>query len=119
MKSILLIGATLNYCGALKLMFTSLTAVSKSATLPEELLQFKIFTAGTAGVFGSLYLYLYFYPSFVIPFLIFGATLKTWAFLLSLYLNLKQLISRRALIEFGFSNGFVAALFWWYIATEA
>ena len=40
---------------------------------------FKRGMKGAAAVFGSLYLYLYFHPAFAIPFLVFGAALKTWA----------------------------------------
>lgn len=44
-----------------------------------EWLQFKLIASGVAAVFGNMYLYLYFYPSYAIPFLIFGASLKIWA----------------------------------------
>jgi hypothetical protein len=118
-KEILLVGVALNYFGALKLLFSALAAVPGSSNLPQEYLQFKLFTAGTAAVFGSLYLYLYFHTVFAIPFLAFGAALKTWAFLLSLYLYLRHRLSRGAFLEFGVSNGLVALLFWYYIASIA
>jgi len=119
MNAILLVGVALNYFGALKLLFPALAAVPGSANLPQEYLQFKLFTAGTAAVFGSLYLYLYFHPVFAVPFLAFGAALKTWAFLLSLYLYSRHRLSRGAFLEFGVSNGAVALLFWYYIASHA
>jgi hypothetical protein len=117
MQAILLVGAALNWLGATKLFVETLYAVRAAAhsNTPAEYLQFKLFTAGTAAVFGSLYLYLYIHPVFVVPFLVFGAALKTWAFLLSLYLFLIRRLPRRALFEFGVSNGIVGALFWIYL----
>lgn len=91
------------------------TASEPIAGVPDDYLQFKLFTGGTAAVFGCLYLYLYLHSFFVIPFLIFGATLKTWAFLLSLVLHVKRRLSRRAFVEFGMTNAVVGALFWFYI----
>lgn len=119
MNAILLVGVALNFSGALKLFFSAIAAVPGSSNLPQEYLQLKLFAAGVAAVFGSLYLYLYFHPAFAIPFLVFGAALKSWAFLLSLYLYLKQRLSRFAFFEFGVSNGVVAALFWYYIAATS
>ena len=48
----------------------------------------------------------------VIPFLIFGAALKSWAFIVGLYLYFIKRIGLKMFIEFGVSNGIVAALFW-------
>jgi hypothetical protein len=117
MQAILLVGAALNWLGAAKFFIETLFAVrvATNSSSPAEYLQFKLFTAGTAAVFGSLYLYLYIHPVFVIPFLVFGAALKTWAFLLSLYLFLIGRLPRRTLFEFGVSNGIVGTLFWIYL----
>jgi hypothetical protein len=115
--AILLIGVALNWLGAAKLFMETLLAVRSAtdSTSLAEHLQFKLFAAGTAAVFGSLYLYLYIHPVFVIPFLAFGAALKTWALLLSLYLFLIGRMTRRTLFEFGVSNGIVGTLFWIYL----
>jgi hypothetical protein len=117
MQGILLVGVALNWLGAAKLFIEAFFAVraASAAISPAEYFQFKLFTAGTAAVFGSFYLYLYIHPVFVIPFLVFGAALKTWAFLLSLYLFLIGRLPRRALFEFGVSNGIVGTLFWIYL----
>ncbi len=118
MQIILLIGVALNYYGAAKLLLTAVRAIPGSVHQPEEWLQFKLFAAGTAAVFGSMYLYLYAHPQHAVPFLIFGAALKTWAFLLCLFLFVRQRLGRGALLEFGVSNGLVALLFWYYIAVN-
>jgi hypothetical protein len=121
MQAILLVGVALNWLGATKLFVEAMFAVraAPNSSSPAEYLQLKLFTAGTAAVFGSLYLYLYVHPVFVVPFLAFGAALKTWAFLLSLYLFLIGRLSRRALFEFGVSNAIVGALFWIYLLRAA
>jgi hypothetical protein len=119
MQYILLIGVALNYLGAVKLLSTALRALPGSSGQSGEWLQFKLFTAGTAATFGSLYLYLYFQPLFATPFLIFGAALKSWAFVLSLLLYGRRRLGFAEFAEFGISNGLVAVLFWYYIAMKA
>lgn len=116
MSSILLLGVLLNFVGAGRILFTALQAMPGRRTLHPEFLQYKLFTAGTAAVFGSLYLYLYFRPTYVMPMLVFGAALKSWACVLSVGLHLSGRQSRRNFLEFGVSNGVVAALFWYVIA---
>jgi hypothetical protein len=61
----------------------------------------KLFAAGTAAVFGALYLYLFIRPAHIIPFLVFGASLKTWAFMLSLALYARGRLGTKPLLEFG------------------
>ncbi len=111
MNYILLIGAALNLYGG----FTMLKAVVKSLPLktnPEEYIQLKIFVAGVAVTFASLYVYLFFNPKHIIPFLIFGAALKSWACITSLYLYRTKNLSFKAFSDFGLPNGVVAILFW-------
>ncbi len=117
MELILLTGVLLNFAGAVNLLVSAIAATASEpiASVPDDYLQLKLFTGGTAAVFGCLYLYLYLHPSFVIPFLIFGAALKTWAFLLSLVLYARRRLSRRAFVGFGVTNAVVAVLFWFYI----
>lgn len=112
-----MVGAVLNFAGAENLLVSAVPIAASESTVgvPDEYLQFKLFAGGTAAVFGSLYLYLFLHPSYVIPYLIFGAALKTWAFLLSLALYVKRRLSRRAFMEFGVTNVVVGTLFWLYI----
>lgn len=110
MDYILLIGAALNYSGSLKLLKEAFTS-PPDATLPEEYFQIKLFVVGVAATFGSLYLYLFFNTQFVVPFLIFGAALKAWAFLTCLYLLVVKRIQFKLFFEFGILNGIVAVLF--------
>jgi hypothetical protein len=107
----LLVGAALNFIGGAKFLVAAHQTASGVGASDEYLL-FKLFTAGTAAVFGSLYVCLCFHPSYVVPFLAFGASLKTWALLISLYLFARNRLSLRTLLEFGVSNGVVAVLFW-------
>jgi hypothetical protein len=113
---VLLIGAAFNFYGAFTLLRTAIGALASEPGASDRSLHLTLFVAGTATVFGSLYVYLFFHPAFVFPFLIFGASLKTWAFLLSLYLYAKGRAPRQVLLEFGVGNGVIAALFWLCIA---
>jgi hypothetical protein len=111
MDYILLAGIALNYTGSAK-MFMEICKAKPLETDPEEYLQFKMFVTGVAATFGSLYLYLFFNPEFIVPILIFGAALKSWAFITSLFLYRMKRLSFKAFSEFGLSNGIVAVLFW-------
>lgn len=115
MRFILLIGAAFNLCSAVPLILSAMRTLSAAASRADQFLPLTLFSAGTAVVFAGLYLYLFFYPTFVVPFLIFGASLKTWAFLLTSYLYLKNRVSRPVLLQLGIGNGAVAVLFWVYI----
>jgi hypothetical protein len=81
--------------------------------------QLKAFTAGTAATFGAFYLYLYASDEPAFPLLIFGASLKTWAFALSVVLRAQHRLDRKDLFSFGVSNGVVAGLFWVHILRSA
>jgi hypothetical protein len=116
-RIVLLLGVALNFVGGVQILFSAMGALAAPGSAANQYLHFHFLAAGTALVFGSLYLYLYFHPAFVIPFLIFGAALKTWAFLLCAYLYSKRRLLRRTLFEFGVTNGIIAALFWIYIAS--
>jgi hypothetical protein len=111
MDYILLAGAALNFTGSLKMLKEIFKAQSSEAD-PEEYLQLKLFVTGVAATFGSLYVYLFFNPALIVPILIFGAALKSWAFITSLFLYCRKLLGFRAFSEFGLSNGIVAVLFW-------
>jgi hypothetical protein len=82
------------------------------ATVPGIHAQAELFIAGVAASFGTLYLFLFFRPQYIIPFLAVGASLKVWALLSSLSVYLSRRIDRREFIRFGVSNGVVGALLW-------
>ncbi|PKN89296.1 MAG: hypothetical protein CVU51_00910 [Deltaproteobacteria bacterium HGW-Deltaproteobacteria-1] len=111
MDYILLAGAALNFTGSLK-MFREICKAPPLESDSEEYLQLKLFVAGVAATFGSLYVYLFFNPALIVPILIFGAALKSWAFITSLVLYRMKLLRFKAFSEFGLSNGIVAVLFW-------
>lgn len=111
---VLIAGAALNGYGAVNLFISSLRGMHRISG-PDDYWQLRLFVSGTALTFGLFYLYLFFKPEFVWPFLIFGAALKSWACLLSLALYKAEKLSRRAMVEFGLSNGLVAGLFWLYL----
>lgn len=113
---VLIMGALLNGFGAVKLFASSFPKI-KSQQTPDDYWQLRLFVAGTAMTFGSMYVFLFYNPIFVWPFLLFGAALKSWAFLLSLYLVNIGDLSKKAFIEFGLTNGFVAVAFWIYLST--
>lgn len=111
MSWILLVGAALNLAGAAKFLIFEAHAANGESTL------FKWFTAGAATVFGCMYLFLFWHTGYVHPFLVFGAALKTWAFVIALVLFARREISVRRLADFGVTNGLVALGFWAYLAT--
>ncbi|MVZ97687.1 hypothetical protein EUU23_08210 [Sphingorhabdus sp. IMCC26285] len=113
---VLMMGALLNGFGAVKLFASSFPKVDTQHR-PDDYWQLRLFVAGTAMVFGLTYIYLYYNPVFVWPFLLFGAALKSWAFFLSLYLLIFGRLSKKAFIEFGLTNGVVATAFWIFLST--
>lgn len=118
MSAVLLSGVVLNWIGAAKL-FGELQTRSRSDQSPGDYEQLKLFVAGTAAVFGSLYLYLFIEPQHVVPFLIFGAGLKSWAFVLSVLLRIRGRLDAEPFWTFGVSNLVVAVLFWILLISEA
>jgi len=117
LNAVLLLGVALNFFGAFRLGVQGFSALQTAADPSGDGLQYQLFVAGTAAVFGCMYLYLYLEPRFVVPFLLFGASLKTWAFLLACLFYRRRLVSRSMFLEFGVTNGVLAALFWVRIAT--
>ncbi len=123
MDVILLIGAGLNCFGGgaillsmlVKLPYSFPVLPSSDKINPSDYVLFRFFTAGTAFTFASLYLYLFFHPEYVMPFLIFGMALKYWAFMASLVSFIFYKLPKDILINFGFTNLAVALLFSYYI----
>ncbi len=116
MHYILLIGAAYNILGGVRLFLSALREAPLTPSQPGASPHLPLFVAGTAFVFGSMYLYLFLNLKFLVPFLLFGAALKTWAFLISIFLYRKGHIRRKVFLEFGLANGIIAFLFWVYIA---
>ena len=111
MRWVLLVGVALNAAGALSLL------PPRPGARGGEAAQLRLFAAGTAATFAALYLYLYQHPAHVVPFLAFGAALKTWACVLSAGLRVQGRLETWPFVSFGVTNGVVAVLFWVYLAT--
>jgi hypothetical protein len=116
---VLLAGVALNWLGAAKIAREVWATRPPWRDVPADHDQLKAFASGTAATFGSFYLYLYVTRKPVVPLLMFGAALKTWAFVLSLILRAQGRLDRRNFLSFGVSNGLVGGLFWIHIAAEA
>ena len=116
-RSVLLSGVALNWIGAARIARQVWAEPPRSVPVDHD--QLKAFTAGTAATFGSFYLYLAATRKPAVPLLIFGAALKTWAFVLSVILRAQGRLDKANLLSFGMSNGIVGALFWAHIAAEA
>src|SRR3712207_5077590 len=117
MSAVLLAGVLLNWAGAVKLG-SEVWRRPHHAREPADYEQLKLFAAGVAATFGALYLYLFLNTGDVIPFLVFGAALKTWAFVVSATLRAGGRLAAGPFLSFGVSNLVVAALFWAYVAAE-
>ncbi len=123
MKIVLLIGALVNAIGGMSILL-SMYAVypfsfpklpAKDDIRPDDYILYRLFTAGTAFCFASMYLYLYFRPEFAFPFLLFGMALKYWAFAASLVAWRKFRLPFLVFLNFGIMNLFVAVLFSGYL----
>jgi hypothetical protein len=86
------------------------TALLRDA--PGDYDQMNAFTAGTPATFGAFYLFLYRRQRPPVPWLIFGASIKTWVFLLSVVLLAQGRLDRQSFVSVGVSNGLVDGLFW-------
>ncbi len=116
--AVLLTGVALNWAGAAKLA-REVWFTDRPVDAPADYDQLKAFTAGTAATFGTFYLYLCVKRERVIPLLMFGASLKMWAFVLSAVLRAQGRLDHRHFVSFGVSNGLVGTLFWAHIARSA
>lgn len=104
---LLLVGTALNYVGAISVLPPS--SRRNLAIVSGRHAQAELFIAGVEASFGTLYL---FRPQYIIPFIVFGASLKIWAFLIALSVYRTRRIERREFILFGVSNGVVGVLLW-------
>ncbi len=122
MRYILLIGAAFNVSGGLAILLSMWVKIPYGVKLPRaesiapaDYVQYRMFTAGAAFVFGALYYYLYKNPVYAMPFLVFGMALKYWAFLSSLVAYRRYRLPMDGLVAFGVSNLIVAILFSVYL----
>jgi hypothetical protein len=117
-RVVLLSGVALNWVGAAKLA-REVWLSNGRVGAPADYDQLKAFTSGTAATFGAFYLYLFATKKPVVPLLMFGASLKTWAFVLSGLLRAQGRLSRANFLSFGVTNGLIAGLFWAHIVRQA
>lgn len=117
-RGVLLSGVALNWFGAAKIA-REVWLTERTPDAPADYDQLKAFTAGTAATFGAQYLCLYIKKEPVVPLLMFGASLKTWALVLSMLLRAQGRLDGRDFVSFGVSNGLVGGLFWAHIARAA
>jgi hypothetical protein len=115
---ILLIGAALNILSGIKL-FLEVISASNVSEGPEDYRFLKLFVVGVAFTFASLYIYLFFNTAYVLPFVVFGASLKTWAFFVGLHLYVSKRITTKTFVEADVSNGIIAGLFWFMVVGHA
>jgi hypothetical protein len=120
---ILAVGAALNFYGGVSLILSLFVTLplgfprlpAAREINPPDYLLYRLFTAGTAFAFGSMYVYLFMHPRYALPFLVFGTALKYWAFAASLAAYLRSSLPRDILVTFGVSNLLVALLFSYYL----
>jgi hypothetical protein len=125
-KSVLLVGAALNYVGSLSIVVSMVVPIPFGLPLirgagdihPPDYVLLRLFTAGTAFCFGSMYVYLYLRPSYVVPFLLFGMSLKYWAFAASVIAYRLFRLPKSVLVNFGCTNLAVAVLFSAYLLSR-
>jgi hypothetical protein len=117
-RAVLLSGVALNWAGAAKLA-REVWLSNGRVGVPADYDQLKAFTSGTAATFGAFYLYLFATKKPVVPLLMFGASLKTWAFVLSGLLHAQGRLNRANFLSFGVTNGVLASLFWAHIIRES
>ena len=114
MQYILLGGAIFNFVGGISILvlFAKLPPQEMN---PSDYAQYRLFTAGAAFTFSAIYFYLFQNPQYAMPFLIFGMSLKFWAFIVSILAYKRYGLPATDLISFGISNLIVAIMFAIYL----
>lgn len=115
MQYILLGGAIFNFVGGISIIVLFVPISSSEEMKPPDYTQYRLFTAGAAFTFGTIYFYLFQNPQFAVPFLIFGMFLKFWAFVASLVAYKWYGLSLKDLVRFGISNLIFGGLFAVYL----
>mgnify|MGYP000117867527 CR=1 FL=1 len=118
MEYILVIAAIYNLIGAFTMWFQQTAEVESSNVLSAEYMQYRIFTGGTAFLFGLIYLYVFFVPAIAVPLLVFGIALKLWSFTSALICYKKFSFPKADFIKVGVGNLVFAILFTIYLVTN-
>lgn len=111
MRPILLAAAAFNISGGILLLFLLEHVAPLLDFAPLGNMLFRLFVGGTAVTFGIGYLRLALRPDEGLRFLYYGAGLKYWAFLASLYSFAFADLSLAMLLLFGCANLVFAVLF--------
>lgn len=121
MNTILLVGAAYNIYGGIMLLLDVIRRERRTARadhsgfanqrVAADYLQLRIFVFNTAIMFGAMYVLLYFYPSYILPFLIFGTAHKYATFSASLVAKIRRQLPQRSFWIFGVGNLILAIAF--------
>ena len=82
---------------------------------PSDYVMHRLFSAGTVLTFGIMFVYLYYHPEYVKPFLVFGMALKYWVFLACLISYFVYKMPKDILLGFGVPSFAMATLFSYYL----
>ncbi|KAE8160188.1 hypothetical protein BDV40DRAFT_271151 [Aspergillus tamarii] len=117
---LILTGTALNYYGAISGLTSILNeSPSKGQSSAGTVIFQRLFFVGVGATLGSLYLYLFFKPQYVVPFLGFGASLKYWAYLSAAIAYKHYNFPRAAYIRYGVCNAIVGTCLWAAFAARA
>ena len=112
---VLVVAAVYNLIGAFTMWFQQPVFSAQSNALPGDYMQYRIFTGGTAFVFGCIYLYVFFVPQLAVPLLAFGIALKLWSFVSALICYLRYNFPKAEFFKVGVGNLVFALLFLAYL----
>lgn len=115
MEYILVAAAIYNLVGALAMWFQPMEFEQPRDAIPADYMQFRIFTGGTAFLFGFIYIYVFFVPAIAIPLLIFGIALKLWSFASAFICYKKYDFPKSEFFKVGVGNLIFAILFCIYL----
>jgi len=115
MKNIPLAGAIFNISGGVCVIFF-LDLLSPFLTVdPSSNMIFRLFVGGTAVLFGVGYINVYRDPEQHVSMLKYGAALKFWAFIISIFCYFQYGLSLLMLAGFGLGNLILGIMFVAYI----
>lgn len=115
MAYVLVVAALYNFIGAFGMWFQRPALAAPTDALPVDYMQYRIFTGGTAFIFGCIYLYVFFVPQLAVPLLAFGIALKLWSFVSALVCYLRYDFPKAEFFKVGVGNLVFALLFLAYL----
>ena len=115
MEYVLVVAAVYNFIGAFTMWFQQPVLSVQAGALPADYMQYRIFTGGTAFLFGCIYLYVFFVPQLAVPLLAFGIALKLWSFVSALICYLRYKFPKAEFLKVGVGNLVFALLFLAYL----